>query len=115
MTSSESESEEDDEEMDDLEGLVEGGQIGDGATESQRSLRRSTRLNTSGPREKGHLQRYKGTSATDRNNNLNGRPKRRTLLQPEHFFSFLDPTFWQKYISTAASFGSPTNFCYYLI
>ena len=92
MTSSDSESEEDEEEMmDDLDTLVE-------AATGQRSLRRSSRVPGANSTN-GKLHRFKGTNATDRNNNLNGNgtPKRRSLLKPEHFFSFLDTTFWQKY------------------
>src|SRR4051794_34814278 len=100
MTSSESESEEDEEEMiDELDSLVD---PPSSPLDGQRSLRRSSRLNT-GPGS-SNLLRFKNSSdvGTDRNNNFNtnasknGLSKRRSLLRPEHFFSFLDTSFWQK-------------------
>lgn len=96
MTSSESESEEDDDEMiDDLDdALVEP------ASHSNReqSLRRSNRLNVTGPSSKAHYKKVT-SSAIDRNNNLNGTKNglsKRRSLKPEHFFSFLDTSFWQE-------------------
>lgn len=109
MSSSESESDEEDEEMmDDLDGLENGtSSISTSSntglmnsSRGQRSLRRSNRLTTG--TLAGSKQFKSGTtSGTDRNNNLSGKvkniPKRRTtLLTPEHLFSFLDTTFWQK-------------------
>ena len=118
MTSSESESEEDEEEMlDELDSLVGPPSHSSG----QRSLRRSSRLTNSGSSSKNGLMRHfkKGLSGgTDRNNNLNsngtknGMPKRRSILKPEHFFSFLDTTFWHKYMSSFIICDPVLNTCF---
>ncbi|KAH9405961.1 Protein Family fam60a [Tyrophagus putrescentiae] len=129
LSSSESESEDDDEEMmDDLDGLENGsnnssritgtGMSSSASSRGQRSLRRSNRL-TTGTLGSKHFNRNgnsagRSVSGTDRNNNLSGKvkniPKRRTLLTPEHLFSFLDTSFWQKEkVCCGVIFKGPNN------
>ena len=102
MTSSESESEvDDDEEEEEEEEMID--ELDDDrrrhassiTSRAQRSLRRSSRLVVKGGADGVHKK-----SDTDRNNNLNGSKHRsvskKRLHAPEHFFSFMDTTFWQK-------------------
>ncbi|KAJ6219606.1 hypothetical protein RDWZM_005418 [Blomia tropicalis] len=110
LSSSDSESDEEDEEeiIDELDTMADS--ASGNRSNDQRSLRRSNRLNVSTSEHKSRHFKKSSNNGTDRNNNLNSDNKKRRMRGPEHLFSFLDTTFWQKEkVCCGIIFKGPNN------